>query len=315
MTGSKFQSGVYLLVVIFCLSGCGVSLAGQDDNIKKSFQVEPGGHLTLDVQFGSIEVSPSEGKEVNIEVIRKVKTSDPKKAEEILKSHQVDFKQAGNDVMVKSGDRARAFGKGSWDHLEVRYVISVPKKFNVDLNTSGGSITVNDLEGEAIAKTSGGSLHFGNIQGPVSGKTSGGGITVLECTGKVDINTSGGSITLGKIAGPLLAQTSGGSIRIDEVRGDVKASTSGGSIQASISRQPASDSELGTSGGSIHIKLKPDLNLNLVAKASGGDIQSDIPLMVQGAMSRSSLQGKMNAGGPQLYLHSSGGSVHISKLQ
>jgi DUF4097 and DUF4098 domain-containing protein YvlB len=311
----KLFKGIPFLVLFIGLVGCDLTLADRNDSINKTFQVAPGGRLTLDVNFGSIEVSTSADKEVHIEVLRKVKTSDSKKAEEILKNHQVDFRQEGNDVSVKTLNSGMSFWRNFSNHLEVRYVITVPQKYNVDLKTAGGSISVNELEGQVISKTSGGSLHFGHIQGPVSGKTSGGSITVLECSGKVDVNTSGGSLNLGKIAGPLNAHTSGGSIQIDEVMGDVRASTSGGSIRATISKQPSSDCELSTSGGSIHLNLNKDLNLNLVAKANGGSVHTDVPITIQGTLSKSSVQGKMNAGGPELFVETSGGSVYINKLQ
>lgn len=311
----RLFKGIPFLVLFIGLVGCDLTLAGRDDNISKTFQVAAGGRLTVDVNLGSIEVSTSGDKEVHIEVLRKVRTSDSNRIEDILRNHQVDFRQEGNDVFVKTLDRGAGFWRNFSNRLEVRYVITVPQKYNVDLRTAGGSITVNDLEGEVISKTSGGSLHFGHIQGPVSGKTSGGGITVLECTGRVDVNTSGGSLNLGKIVGPLNAHTSGGSIQVDEVMGDVKASTSGGSIRAAITKQPSADCELSTSGGSIRLNLNKDLNLNLVAKSSGGDVHTDIPITIQGTLSKSSLQGKMNAGGPELYVHTSGGSVYINKLQ
>lgn len=304
-----------LLGLLIAFAGCDEMLAERDASIRKSFQVGPGGRLTLDVNSGSIEISAAENNEVNIEVIRKIKTSDSRQTDEILREHQVDFQQKGNDVLVKTLGHSSGFWNNLWKHLEVRYVITVPRKYNLDLKTAGGSITVNDLEGEVVSRTSGGSLNFGHVQGTISGKTSGGSITVKECGGKVDVNTSGGSINLGKVTGPLNAHTSGGSVTIDEVMGDVNASTSGGSIRATISRQPTSNCELSTSGGSIHLNLSKDLNLNLVAKAGGGDVETDVPILVQGTISKSSLQGKMNAGGPELYVHSSGGGVHIKKLQ
>ncbi|HVN78067.1 MAG TPA: DUF4097 family beta strand repeat-containing protein [Terriglobia bacterium] len=315
----RTRSGLFRLAMLasllMVLAGCDEMLAERDASIRKSFQVAPGGRLTLDVNSGSIDVSSAATSQVNIEVIRKVKTSDPRQTEEILREHQVEFRQEGNDVLVRTTGGSSGFWNNLWKHLEVRYVISVPRKYNLDLKTSGGSIAVSDLEGEVVSRTSGGSLNFGHVQGTISGKTSGGSITVKECGGKVDVNTSGGSINLGKVSGPLNAHTSGGSVTIDEVMGDVKASTSGGSIRATISRQPTSDCELSTSGGSIHLDLNKDLNLNLVAKAGGGDVETDVPILVQGTISKSSLQGKMNSGGPELYVHSSGGGVHIRKLQ
>jgi hypothetical protein len=47
---------------------------------------------------------------------------------------------------------------------------------NQKLFPSGGSISIENLEGQVHSKTSGGSLQFGHIGGPVEGETSGGHI-------------------------------------------------------------------------------------------------------------------------------------------
>ena len=49
------------------------------------------------------------------------------------------------------------------------------------------------------------------------------------------------------------------------------------------------------------------------AHASGGHVETDIPVTVQGEISRSTLKAKINGGGPELYLRTSGGSIHIKK--
>ncbi len=308
--------GFVLVMAALMLSACSDIMADRDANISKSFQVSEGGRLVLDSDLGSIDVSSSDKNSLTVDIIRKIKTSNSSKVEEILKNSRIDFRQEGKDVFVKAEHRRNNHWKSFWDgrSLEVRFVITVPRKYNVDLKTGGGSITVSDLEGEVTAKTSGGSLHLGSIQGPVTGRTSGGSITVAGGSGPMDVNTSGGSINLGKVAGPINAHTSGGSIQIDEAMGDLKASTSGGSIYATLSKQPLSASELNTSGGSIQLYLNPALNLNLNAKASGGRVDTDVPVTIEGKIERSSLQGKMNAGGPELYVHTSGGSVHIKKI-
>jgi DUF4097 and DUF4098 domain-containing protein YvlB len=97
--------------------------------------------------------------------------------------------------------------------------------------------------------------------------------------------------------------------------GTIRASTSGGSVSAAISKQPEADCELNTSGGSVRVKLSKDLNLDLLAKCSGGSISTEIPLKVQGEISQSHLEAKLNNGGAQLYLHTSGGGISISELK
>src|ERR1051326_3958166 len=132
--------------------------------IRKSFIVAPGGKLTIRADRGSIDVKTAATDKVEIEVTR-----EPGRGadSDILEKHQVTFAQDGNDVTVE----ARIPGvKNTWgrgNNLKVHYDVTIPAKYNVNLKTSGGSIAVKDLEGEARTETSGGSLKFGQIKGPV----------------------------------------------------------------------------------------------------------------------------------------------------
>ena len=71
--------------------------------------------------------------------------------------------------------------------------------------------------------------------------------------------------------------------------------------------------QLETSGGSVVLEVDPDVRARLDARASGGNVRTDLPVTVQGEMDRGRLQGEVNGGGPLLTLRSSGGSVSIRK--
>ncbi len=293
-------------------TACGpIPLGNARDNVQKSFKVEPGGRLSLDSDVGSIEISSGIMDEVRVDVEREVRGVTNEEAERDLRQMQIDFRQDGKDVYIQA--RRKGFDWGS--RLRLRFMITVPRKYNLDLKTSGGSINVTELEGTVTARTSGGSLNFGRIDGSVNGRTSGGSISLEGGSGPLEVETSGGSIRIGRVGGPVKAHTSGGSITVDEVQGTIQASTSGGHVEATITKQPEGDCELSTSGGSIRARISRDLNLNLVAKTSGGSVRTNIPVTVQGEVSRSRLEAKMNQGGPELLLHTSGGSISIDEAR
>lgn len=281
------------------------------DVIKRGFTVGAGGTLHLDVRSGSIRVVTG-GTGVAVEVTRDARGSD---AEEKLRAHKIDFAQNGNDVSITSTqDRERS----SWfqwnDGLRVQWNIRVPANYNIDLRTAGGNINVSDLSGKLEAKTSGGNIDLSRIRGPVDVRTSGGSIEIATASENVTAHTSGGSIQIKDVEGIVDAHTSGGSIELLRVGNTVKAHTSGGSVTASFVRQPTGDSSLTTSGGSVVVKLAPSIRATLDAHASGGGVDSDIPVTVSGKQQKGSLNGAINGGGPELKLRSSGGSVTVSKL-
>lgn len=301
-------------------------------DIHKTFSVKPGGKLLMDVEPGSIEVKTTSDSQIVADVFRKVERSGEGKADEILRKHEVSFEQQGNNLIIHAKFPHEYFQLWRHSNLQVRYVVSIPHEFNIDLKTSGGEIRVDDLRGEVHVKTSGGDLKFGKIEGPVTGDTSGGGIRLAGCNGKVDIKTYGGEINIGSGSGDLRAETSGGGILIDNFTGDafvstsggsitikriagsIDASTSGGPISAAISGQPKKDCSLSTSGGGITVELDEALALNINAESSGGSVKTDLPLSVQGELKQGRLQGTLNGGGQALILRTSGGGIHLRKL-
>ncbi|MCZ6868615.1 MAG: hypothetical protein O7G84_03810, partial [Gammaproteobacteria bacterium] len=71
---------------------------------------------------------------------------------------------------------------------------------------------------------------------------------------------------------------------------------------------------LSTSGGGIRVHLDPTADLFIDAKASGGSVTANIPVTVQGTLSRYKLNGKIGSGGETLVLRTSGGGIRIEPL-
>lgn len=288
--------------------------AGIDKEIRKSFEVGPGGTLELDAARGSIEVTTHRQARVDVRLSLDTRTNDRSDAARMLEDFEVDFDSKGHDVSIEAryheGGRGlfRFFGSSE---LRVRWEVVVPETYHLDLRTAGGSIEVRDLNGNVEARSSGGSLTFGHVQGSVNGRTSGGAISIEETGGTVDVSTSGGSIRIDRARGDVRARTSGGSIRVDEVFGAIDAVTSGGSISATISAQPEHDCRLSTSGGSVTVHLDPSIAVDVDARSSGGGVRATVPVTVEGEMARTRLQGQINGGGPMLTLRTSGGGISI----
>ena len=297
--------------------------AAAGEPVHRTFNVAPGGTLTIDADVGDIQVTPGGGNTVTVDVTQRSRTN---------RFMDVTAEQQGNDVIV----RGKFEGGQRWFNRnfngDAKFVVSVPSRYNVDLSTSGGDIGVGDLQGQARAKTSGGGIKLGAIEGPVNAHTSGGDISVGGARGAADLYTSGGGIDIGDVGGNLQAKTSGGSVEVRRAGGDVfirssgggieigdaagtvNAETSGGSIRARLSSQPRNDSRLSTSGGGITISLAPNFSLDVDAHTSGGDVETDVPVTLLGHQRESALEGKINGGGPKLVLRSSGGDIRIRKL-
>ncbi|MCW8848701.1 MAG: hypothetical protein OQJ81_01880, partial [Melioribacteraceae bacterium] len=197
------------LILFFILSP--QIFASIDKNEKKSFDVSFGGQLVVDTDKGSLIVETHNSSKIEVEILMTAKTNDDDLAEKLFNDFSVSYDHSGSDLKIvgkfKGGKSwlKNLFGGSSSNKLNVKFIITVPEKYNVDLNTSGGGIAVGDLEGLVEARTSGGGLTFGNIHGDINGKTSGGGITIGECAGNIKISTSGSRHLLRPPESPRLA--------------------------------------------------------------------------------------------------------------
>ena len=295
-----------ILMSVFLMMACvSMNTLAADHEVKKSFNVKNGGLLEVEADIGSIEVKTHSVSKVDVTVQFEKKHGDKADVMKTLEEFDLDIDQRGKDVVIRFERKNK--GGFSWNNnrrLRVHFEIVVPREYHVDLNTAGGSISVEDLNGNVNSNTSGGSLKFGHIEGNVNGKTSGGSIQLESCNGEVDVKTSGGSIQIGRVKGNVEANTSGGGIEVEEVFGNIDAKTSGGHIECTLTRQPTADCYLKTSGGSIQIYLKDDIAVNLNARTSGGKVRTDFPVVMQGEINGHRLKTEINGGGPELSAHS-----------
>ncbi len=304
------------------------------EKIEKTYNVKSGGNLTVLSQFGAIEIQTAEQDKVEVVITKASKSKLVKASQKALEDFELAFEHKGSDVHIQGTFKQ---GLEHWqkrlNRLKIHFLITVPRRYNVDLNTTNGGISVANLTGDARVSTSGGSLSLRSIIGEVWGHTSGGSIETVDVTGDVQVRTSGGSLRFGAIRGFISGRTSGGSIKVVDCSGgtdvrtsgggiwlgdigrNVTARTSGGSIQAAMRTQPQSECSLRTSGGAITCTLIPDVAVDLEAKTSGGRVSTDFAVesVVQGKAPKNRLEGRINGGGPLLKLRTSGGSISLQK--
>jgi hypothetical protein len=260
--------------------------------------VEPGGTLYIDLDRGAVEVFSHDASEVYIQAEARGWAAGMVHFSLAREGNNVEFD--GN----VDGWFPNMFGQ---PRIEVR--AWVPREYNVEIETRGGRIHVEEITGRLGAVTRGSRIQAARIAGPVLARTSGGRIEILDVLGDVRARTSGGSVRLAGVRGDLEVRTSGGSIKVEDAGGELDARTSGGSIHASFTNEPWG--RLETSGGSITVECTPAVGAELDAKTSGGTVQIDDAFDVQGHRHKHRFKGLLNGGGPPLALRTSGGSIRV----
>lgn len=290
------------MLILAAILSTSVALAAHR-TFDKRLDAPAGGRLTFDADVGSVAVT---GGDVSQVVVH----ADLEGSDTFLNRIHVSAEQTSSGVtIVVHMDHESWFDWLVLGSNRVDFTVEVPRSYPVDLRTSGGGLDVRNLNAWVRGKTSGGGIHVLDVVGTVNVHTSGGGVSAERISGAADLSTSGGSIDASDSTGDLTVNTSGGGIRILNDDGKVDAHTSGGSIRAELHTNKGIN--LDTSGGSITLLLPRSTPGSIDAETSGGDATSDLPFTTSGTVSSSSLHGTIGGGGPGIYLHTSGGSIHI----
>jgi hypothetical protein len=315
------------LLVLFALAV--TAWGATEENISRQLDVTPSGKLVVDVDFGTIDVTPGADDKVVIDAHRKIDFGDEGKEKEYFAAAPLAISQDGNVVTVRARrTEPKGFSCVGHSEMDGRYTIRVPKRFETDLHTEGGDVTAGEITGNATVKTSGGKLAFKHLEGTLNGDTSGGPIEIQDCHGPIKIETSGGDITVADGTGTLDAKTSGGRIDVrnfsgdtevrtsggnlslERITGKITGKTSGGSIRALIHDAVAGDVKLETSAGNIDLSLPAAATVDIDARTSVGEIFSRLPLETSD-VDREHLRGRLNGGGKSVKLETSAGNITI----
>ena len=246
--------------------------------IEKTYNVNPDGRLTVNADIGRIDIQTHTQDSVEIVITKKAKRQSDRRVQKALADFKVTFDATRSGVSITGAFQR---GKNYWrwhplfelDHLDIRFLVTVPRRYNVDLNTQSGNISTDGLTGAVQAQTAAGNMRFNGIKGPISGRSNAGNITLANCQGTVDIKTYVGN------------------------------------IQAEVPTQPQHQWTLQTSIGNIRGRLNSNIAVEIDARTSIGILSTDF--MVRGNVTRSRLLGTINGGGPLLKFRTSIGNIRL----
>ncbi len=276
---------------------------GWEQRLEFEAPVKEGARLLLRAEAGAVDIRPEPGDKVKCVVTLRAYTSDEAAAGRLFDGVQLSARPLDTGGVYLTSQTPGRARHGS--NFGIRFQLSVPPRFNLDVETQGGGITVEaPLEGEARLTTAGGDVRTADLAGPVrietaggsiilgkmgsrlDARTAGGSIRVDDVTGDATLETSGGEIVAGQVAGTLRAETAGGDVVIGGATGQVIAQTAGGQIQIG----PAGGSvRAETAGGSIRLQ---GARGRVVVDTAGGSIDL---LQMESAVKASTAAGRILA--------------------
>jgi DUF4097 and DUF4098 domain-containing protein YvlB len=258
--------------------GCVLLLTGASTDEEGTFEfpVGSGGELILDLKAGgSVEITGTGGSSVSVSYQMKC---EPRCS--------IDFEEGGDSLTVKT-----RFAKSSRSqNSEIELQIAVPSRFDVKLDSTGGGLSIDGVEGTFTGETKGGEIELLNVWGEAELKTMGGRITLKDSELDGFLKTMGGQVLFENVVGNVRGKSMGGNVRYKNVQrrdgalgspprtgedlsesspDTVQISTMGGAIEVDEAPEGA---DVHTMGGNIEIR---DAARFVRAKTMGGDILID----------------------------------------
>jgi len=125
------------------------------------------------------------------------------------------------------------------------------------------------------------------------------------------INTTNGEISLHNIKGDLHIETTNGEIKGDGLAGSTSIETTNGEIALDFSAMPSHGITCSTTNGEISVTIPKDSNARISAEVTNGEISTDNLALHDKKDSRKSLDGVLNAGGPEIKIETTNGAIKI----
>ena len=302
-----------VLASLLLLSGCELDGFLDSDRFREDFQytydLKPGGRLTLENFNGSVEILGWEKASVQIAGTKHAGT------ESDLKELKIETTAQEGSVRIRT-----VRPSGRYRNMGARYFIRVPRQVELErIATSNGSIRVEDIEGNARLETSNGAVRIRKLAGRLDVRTSNGSIEGDEVASDAVLRTSNGPIRLTQASGSMDAATSNSSINARFAKlspqKPLRFGSSNGSIDVAFEALAGNELRASTSNSSITVRLPASVNAQLRADTSHGSITSDFNVTVRsGTMGKDHLEGQIGEGGPLVQLSTSNGAIRVLRL-
>jgi hypothetical protein len=294
----RFGTAAFALLVLALATSGGAHAQEARQIDKDALKIRGDVSVYLDMDVGNIVVETGRSGEVRYELERRVNDGGDRRLSDAISKHDFRVEQRGAELYITSRYDREA-GRFRWRgdrnmHIDLR--ITVPESANIEFETGAGNVSVERLMGH------------------VAGSSGAGNIAILQAKGEVDVSTGAGNIDVQGGTGEVRVQTGAGNVALRGVMGSIHARTGAGNINAEITRQPRYDCHLESGAGNVVVEIDEDIAMTVEANAGMGSARTDFGIPVEGRWMSKSFAGRLNGGGPELYMRSGVGSVELLRL-
>jgi hypothetical protein len=180
--------------------------------------------VTVELAVGDLRIVASD----RIDTVVEVRPSNSSRKGDVDAARQTRVEYADGRLLIKAPKGWRHFTpRGGHESIDVE--IAVPAGSQLRGGAAVAEVRCTGRLGECHYKISAGNLHFAQT-GPVQLKTSVGDITVEQVGGDAELTTSSGAVRIDRIDGAAVVRNSNGDTWIGDVTGDLRVSAANGKI-------------------------------------------------------------------------------------
>lgn len=225
------------------------------------------------------------------------------------------------DAEIEDFDEAPVIGHVNGDleardlpGLEIRGAVSG----DVELTHAGTVTLLGTIGGDLTAQRStvilrgssvGGDVRINSVLG-MTVAAIGGDLDVTGAVEAIEVHSVGGDAEIRDARGPVRLSTVGGDLEIKNATGGLMVGHTGGDATIDTALGEGTEYTVHASGD-INLRVREDVNARFVARTSGGEIKTRLPLSVERGRRRN-LVGVLGHGSSSVTLVSEGGDISIA---
>jgi hypothetical protein len=271
-----------------------VASIGMTQQMDTTFAVSGSGQLDLQNHEGTVTVSTWDRDELRIQ------------AEWEDGQQPVSIRQAGSTVRIRvRGDRG-------------------PRNVDFDLTMPRGmSIAVQGIMVAVSIDGSRGNIAVHSVEGPVEVTGGIGNVAIQAVEGDVTVHGASGHIAVHSIEGHVIVGDSDGTVEVESVDGDVELididseNIGVNVVDGDVTFQGAIHDRgryfMSTHDGDLNIIIPDDSNARVSIATFAGELESDIPIEIEGDISKKRFSFTLGTGRALVELSSFDGVIRLQK--
>jgi Putative adhesin len=308
------------------LPGCGSSSgkSSAEATFEKTYSVDGPAHLELTIGSGDTVITVGQPGSIHVKGEVSVQSwsteSGQKRANELTANPPIS--QQGN--LVRIGESS-----GSMNNVSIDYTIEVPPdtalrasngsgdleangiKGPADITLGSGSAKLSSIGSDVQVRAGSGDIEISEVSGQITGNAGSGGVKFSNVKGAVRFETGSGDVEVTNPGNTVELNTGSGNVTVSNATADVRAHTSSGDVDLSGDPGGMNYWDVRTGSGNVTLGVPSSSSLRLYARSGSGDIESDLPLSMEGTNDKHELRAKLGDGKARVEVETSSGSITL----